>query len=519
MNNIMRFNLPDGHDQKQLIDELAGQCTIKTERLKLKRMAIYDTFDWRLFNKSLVLYGSGKTLFLRKLFKNVNIHSADIASPPSFLWDFPDGGIKELLASIIKMRTLFKLVEVYSRSTSYHILNSDEKTVARLECDEIHSTRGKNSPVLASYLWLLPVKGYPKYFRNLAKRCSKAGFPTRGKDDIYFKALAAVNKIPGSYSSTLKVKLDPDMRSAEATKIILRGLLQVIKTNEVYIEKDLDTEFLHDHRVAIRRTRSALSQIKRVFPKQTTVLFKKAFSFVGKLSNQMRDIDVYLLKESAYKAMLPAVLCDDINPFFDYLRKKRSKALKQVISSFESDEYKQIFQDWEAFLNEPQCNLPTTSNAELSILTLSQKIIYKQYRSTIKAGNRIMEKTDDEKLHALRIECKKLRYLMEFFSSLFFRKKIKRLIRQLKKLQDNLGDFNDLSIQGEYLLNIVEKLPATSSKNKNVLVAIGSLAGALDEEKRIVREMFAKTFTDYASPPNKRLFRELFSSKQKKEVL
>jgi len=257
MNNLMRFNLPDGHDQKQLIDELAGHYTIKTERPILKPMAFYDTFDWRLFNKSLVLYGSGKTLFLRKLFKNKNIHSADIASPPVFLWDFPDGGIKELLASIIKMRKLFKLVQVYSRSTSYHILNPDEKTVARLEYDEIHSTRGKNSPVLASYLWLLPVKGYPKYFRNLAKRFSEAGYPTHKKEDIYFKALAEVNKNPGSYSSKLKVKLDPDMRSDEATKLILRALLQVIKTNEVYIEKDLDTEFLQDYRVAIRRTRSA----------------------------------------------------------------------------------------------------------------------------------------------------------------------------------------------------------------------------------------------------------------------
>ena len=109
------------------------------------------------------------------------------------------------------------------------------------------------------------------------------------------------------------------MHSDEATKIILRSLFLVIKTNEVYISKDLDTEFLHDYRVAIRRTRSALGQIKNVFPKETTSRFKKDFSFLGKLSNQLRDLDVYLLKKDAYKAMLPSILRDDIDPLFDYL--------------------------------------------------------------------------------------------------------------------------------------------------------------------------------------------------------
>ena len=514
MNIPIKFNLPDGHDDKQLIGELSNFYAIQTARPILKRMAIYDTFDWRLFNESLVLYLSGKSLLLRKLFKTDNIHGAEITRPPVFLKDFPNGGLKKLLAPIIKMRALFKLVEVYSWSRSHRILNPDEKTVARLVYDEIRSTREKESPVLAAYLWLHPVKGYSKYSRNLSKQIQEAGLSANIKEDIYFKLLASMNKIPGSYSSRLNIKLDPDMQSDNAAKIILRSLLQVMKTNEALIEKDLDTEFLHDYRVAIRRTRSALGQIKNVFPNEATLQFKKDFSFVGKLSNQLRDLDVYLLKKDAYKAMLPSVLRDDIDPLFDYLRNKRSKALKQVSRSFESDKYRQILQDWETFLNEPQKDAPTTSNAEISILTLAQKRIYKQYRSIVKSSNRISKNTDDEKLHALRIECKKLRYLLEFFSSLFSRKKMNALIEQLKKLQNKLGDFNDLCVQQAYLLNISEELPSTNHKKKRVLVAIGSLIGALDGKKRVVKKGLFKTFTDFSSPVNERLFRELFASQQ-----
>ena len=114
--------------------------------------------------------------------------------------------------------------------------------------------------------------------------------------------------------------------------------------------------------------------------------------------------------------------------------------------------------------------------------------------------------------------CKKLRYLMEFFSSLFTRQKINRLIEQLKKLQDNLGDFNDLCIQLAYLRNIAEELPMTRQKSKKTLVAIGSLIGSLDREKQKVRDAFATTFTNFASLVNKKLFRELFAFK-KKEII
>jgi hypothetical protein len=102
---------------------------------------------------------------------------------------------------------------------------------------------------------------------------------------------------------------------------------------------------------------------------------------------------------------------------------------------------------------------------------------------------------------------------MEFFSSLFPRKNMNALVEQLKKLQNKLGDLNDLYIQQEYLLSITDELPVTNMKNKRVLVSIGSLIGALDGEMRVLKKSLFKTFTDFASPPNERLFRGLFASK------
>jgi CHAD domain-containing protein len=513
MRHTLQFSFPDGYDEQQVMSELADHYSIKKEPFVSESMAIYDTFDWRLFNKSLVLYESGNKLVLRKLFESAIIHSVEITSPPVFLWDFPDSELKEQLAPIIRMRALLKLAEVYSRATPYRILNHDEKTVARLVYEEIRPSPDKDIPALATYLWLKPVKGYPSYSQNLGKRLEEAGCTASKKEDIYFEVLRVADKKPGNYSTKLNIHLDPDMPSNEATKVILRFLLHIIRINEANIDKDLDTEFVHDFRVAIRRTRSALGQIKNVFPAETTDRFRKGFAFVGKSSNQLRDLDVYLLNEVNYKAMLPAVLRDDIDTLFDYLRQKRSKAFQEVIRSLDSRKYKRILQDWDVFLNEPRQDSPTAANADLPIIDLARKRIYTKYRRTVKDGTLILEDTKDEMLHLLRIECKKLRYLLEFFSSLFPRKKVNVLIEQLKKLQDNLGDFNDYCVQEEYLLKIAEELPATDQQSKKTLVAIGSLIGTLDREKQAAKDAFAKTFTDYASPANKTSFRELFTSK------
>jgi CHAD domain-containing protein len=517
MINNLKFNLADGHDQKQIIHQLAGKYTLKKEPPVTERFTIYDTFDWRLFNKSLILHSSGSKLFLRKLTKSEISHSVNFSRAPVFIWDFPDGQLKDKLTPIIKMRALIALVEFHSRVTHYRILNPDEKTVARLAYEEIWPYRNKRRSAKTAHLSLRPVKGYPKYSLSLAKRLKEAGLTICTEKEYFLNALASADKKPGSYSAKVNIQLDPAMRSDQAAKVVLGFLLNVMRINEAIFEKDLDTEVLHDFRVAIRRTRSALAQIKNVFPTRTTDRFKKNFAYVGKLSNVLRDLDVYLLNQDAYKAMLPAVLRDDIDPLFRHLHKKRANAFQQVRRGLNSKKYEKIMKDWEMFLNKPPPDSATAPNAELPVIDLARQRIYKKYRAVVKTGSKILANTEDKMLHVLRIECKKLRYLMEFFASLFPRKKVNTLIGQLKNLQDNLGDFNDLCVQQEYLLNISAELPASQRQLKKTLVAIGSLIETLDHQKQSVKDAFASTFTDFAAPENQALFRELFAVKKKIE--
>jgi CHAD domain-containing protein len=512
----LNVRLPDEYERDQIDQLLVDKFAFVVEAPVTKKWTFFDTFDWRLFNRSLALRYSDQELILDQLTSGETIDRLSGVSALEFARDLPESALGKRLNAISKMRALLPLAEMQTSSKIYRILNRDEKTVARIVTTEAQMRDDGKDPVLAVYVTLQPVRGYPRYARQLRKHLGYTGLETSLIEDLYLSALERAGNDPGSYSGKLDLRLKPKKRSDASTKVILRRLLEIMKANEAGIKADIDTEFLHDYRIAVRRTRSALSQIRNVFPADITEYFKKEFRTLGRRTNELRDLDVYLLTENEFQARLPEVMREDIVPLFDYLRVQREQALEEVVLGLSSDQYARVLVEWEGFLNRPAPKKPVAANATVLIVELAQKRIYKRYRRVIKNGDYILTHTQDELLHALRIECKKLRYLLEFFSSLFPRKKMARLIKQLKKLQDNLGEFSDLSVQQEYLMHMAEELPLDDPRSRKALVATGYLVENLGYKKKAVKANFAKIFEDFASPANQELYRRLFAAKGKK---
>jgi len=142
----LKSPFPEGLDEQPLIREWARRYSIRKERTTSRRFSLFDTFDWRLFRRSLVLVASGNKMVLRKPQERAILHSVEISSPPVFSSDLPDGDLKEKLAPIVTVRALEKLAEVDTRSTTYRLLSRDGKIVARLVCEEIDWPRTTRGP-------------------------------------------------------------------------------------------------------------------------------------------------------------------------------------------------------------------------------------------------------------------------------------------------------------------------------------------------------------------------------------
>jgi CHAD domain-containing protein len=483
---------------ERLVSALRNTYTVQAEAPQHLRSTYYDTYDWRLFNKSLALMCTPTHACLQSLGDESLLVQAEITAVPIFRQDLPEGELQTRLSPILSIRALRPLCTISTHSQTLRILDRNAKTVVRLVVGQHHLMHDDASRPLLTRVWIKPIRGYDKAAMKLRKWLTHHDFAPLPAS-LYSIALAAAGRVPNDYSAKLRLHFDPQARADAATQELLRFLCQVMRQNEAGIIEDVDTECLHDFRVAIRRTRSALGQIKAVFPARLTARFKRDFAYLGAITNPLRDLDVYLLRQDRYQARLPEHLRADIEPLFASLQRQRAKAHTTLVRHLRSKKYTTMMTDWEAFLTSPPEPEASAPQAARPILSVARKRIRKKCRAVVKLGTQLINHPDDKSLHQLRIECKKLRYLLEFFSSLFVTDDIAPLIKRLRRLQNNLGDFHDACVQQEALHAFANDWLSTTPESRRTLRAIDSLIGCLEEDKQRLGEAFSGLFSNFAA--------------------
>lgn len=315
---------------------------------------------------------------------------------------------------------------------------------------------------------------------------------------------------PGRQGEKSSLALTPDLRTDAAARRILQGLLDAMLANEVGIREDLDPEFLHDFRVAVRRTRSALGQIKRVFPMRTTERFRREFAWLGQITGPTRDLDVYLLNFEGYRGALPEALRSHLQPLRAFLERHRRSEHRALLRVLDGRRYRKLVQDWGRFLHSPLPRRPRAPNARRPVAEVASRRIRRTYRRAREQGGAITPESPSTDLHELRKTCKKLRYLMEFFGALYPEEPMKRLVKALKRLQDNLGELQDLEVQHESLTRFEALMAAEQALDTATRDAMEWLVRSLEERKHKVRKRFSREFERFTEPRLTRLFHTLF---------
>lgn len=480
------------------------------------RHSYLDTFDWRVYAAGGVLEliegKTGRRLLWRSLGGSEVYFNQPVDSVPRFAWDLPQGRLRERLGPILDVRALLAMVTTKGRMRRFQVLNEDEKTVLRMELREEQvlvpgKTRGVD---LGLTLQLLPVRGYESELEHAVKRLQRGLGATKVRRDPLETALEAIGRRPGDYSSKFKVRLRSDERSDAAAKEILGVLLHDMLANEDGVRQDLDSEFLHDFRVAVRRTRSLLGQVKGIFPTQRVERYRREFAWLGQITGPLRDIHVYLLSFDTYKASLPEAQREALMPFKGFLERHRAQEHRALVQGLDSARYRRLIKDWRAFLESEVPRHSSLPNALRPILEVASERIWKVYKRVLKEGQAITPDTAAPALHELRKTCKKLRYLMEFFRSLYPPKQISQLIKALKGFQDNLGLFQDLHVQQESLIHFRQQMREEGVLTPATEQAMGLLIEALVRRQHEVRQEFAQRFARFSTKDNRHRFRRLF---------
>lgn len=476
-----------------------GLVPVITWQEGVSQFHVRDTFDREL-------RASGRMLIeLEDRAEVLCPGSASAAQPDvgaaRFVADFPEGPVKAALGGLSPLRCLLPVGAGHLRRGSLSLLDDEQKTRARAMLLHLGATEGGAVTILQ----LQGLRGYDKALARLREMIGAAGGKAFGDDTAYRQLFPDL----ADYTPKPVVPLDRETEAFDAACDIIAAYLPVARANEAGVIADDDTEFLHDYRIALRKVRSVLSLFKDVYGAEQTVELKGRFSDLMAATGRLRDLDVYLLDKDAFYALVPDSLHVGLDRMFALFAEQRATEQQALARHLRSAAYrKEIAALCKLF--DKRRKLVRGGKADRPAYDFACRLIWKRYRKICTIAEAIDAETPDHEVHELRIHCKKLRYLMEFFAPLFPDGPFKRLIKPLKKLQDNLGLFNDYSVQQESLQAFLGGLDGAEPGNLQAAQSVGALIVVLHGRQLAERARVVDSFAAFNSAETRQTFRDLF---------
>ena len=505
------FLLPAGLGIPDLLERLAPVGTLDAGADITSRRTFLDTFDWRLHRAGWSLERVGDDtrgrLRLRPLDGGPPL--ARHAGPAiRFARELPAGVLRDLIEPLIHPRALLAIATADVTETPITVRSAPGRTTTRLVVVSSRVAQPGAQPSLP----LRPVLTVPAGPRAAAVNALCAVWPDcePAPPDRIAAVLEPLGRSPRDYSGKIKVPLDGSLPARTAARALLLHLLGTLEANLAGVRDDLDPEFLHDLRVSVRRTRSALGQIKGVLPPATTARFMREFSWLQLLTGPARDLDVFVLELPDLGLLLPARSRRSLGPLARLLERRRREAHAELVRGLDSPRFARLLLDWRAFLIQPTPKRPSGApNALRPCAGLAAERIGTLHRRALREGAAIRAAAPATELHELRKTCKKLRYLVEFFASLLDQDAAEAAIASLKGLQDTLGGFQDLQVQADALLGYARQLARDGKAPPPTYIALGMLVERLRESQVQTRVEFAGRFDEFSQKAGRKNWKRL----------
>jgi CHAD domain-containing protein len=344
------------------------------------------------------------------------------------------------------------------------------------------------------WLTLAPLKGYGADAKRIKELLLAAGFMS--EQDW----------------KSARVELSADERADVATARVLLRLLEIQDANLPGVLVDADVEFLHDYRVAIRRTRAVLREMRGVFDAAELKRIRASFKWLQDQTSETRDLDVYLDDFDELRALAPETAHADLEPIEPLLRERRRRARTAMEQALRSERAQALRGEWLQILQvlvlEDQSE---RADAARPVGQVAARRIRKVHGKMVSMGRAITPDSPPEDYHELRKKGKELRYLLELFGApLFDSDVVDPLVRALKGLQDVLGLHQDREVQIEMLREVAHELVARPG-GPRALMAIGTLIERLEADAAEARTAFAASFAEFSSRAQCKLVARAFS--------
>ncbi|MCL7942438.1 CHAD domain-containing protein [Marinobacter sp. ATCH36] len=275
-----------------------------------------------------------------------------------------------------------------------------------------------------------------------------------------------------------KVPGDADAPLARYIPEALQHQYQRMRDLETGVVQGFDDEFLHQYRIAIRRSRAIAESVSEIrgdteLRKQIKPLKKHA-----QATSQLRDLHVFLADLEQWQldgGTHAALTCSGARSYFANQADIEHQALARRIAS---KKYRKDMDGWHRLITSRHFEKITRRLTTKDI----QKALSKRMTQYSKQTRQLGSQAPDEDYHRLRKLLKRIRYLAELDKPVF-----REMLRQLKYRQQRFGDFQDLHVQISLLTGFRDSI-ATEPDMLESVAGLNSLIGRLESDKSGVRD-------------------------------
>lgn len=275
------------------------------------------------------------------------------------------------------------------------------------------------------------------------------------------------------------------MNLSELARRAFQTQLERIQLNLEGCIEGQDPIHLHDLRVANRRTRAALKEFRDLLPDPVYTKYRDEFRWIHRITGPVRDLDIGIANFPVYKKKLSKNWRAKLDPARQLLQEKRRAAQDELRAQLRSERLENCLTSWSEMLEGGV--LEGSQTALESAQEFGCRQIIQRYNEVRKQGQKIQKKSPAGKIHNLRVNVKKLRYLIEFFGPILDQEETARSLTGLKGFQDALGAFQDAEIQVHSITELAKELAETGAEIESIL-ALGQLIGIYEKELRRSRK-------------------------------
>ncbi|MCA2211602.1 CHAD domain-containing protein [Jidongwangia harbinensis] len=470
---------------------------VSAGRQSVVRRTVLDTFDRRLARagqRLVLVAGAGdERLELTRNGRTVaQALDGTALRVPAMAGALPDGTLKDRVAPRAGIRALLAVGEHRRRTCRVELRHANGETVVRLDVDEPAEDGAAPPPTVA--VW--PVPGH-----------------RREADHAWRLVTTMLEPVPCEPAAPPAARvrpIDPGVPAQTLLAAELTRFLGQLRDNLPGAVADIDTEFLHHVRVAVRRTRSSLKLGRPALPPHVRDVWEPQFKWLGDRTTPVRDLDVYQLGLPEMAGWLDAAAAADLEPFRVHLAHRRAAERRALVGALRGARLRQLLDDWPGALAELADSAHGPDGAAWSAGALARANLARAHRRVVRDGTAISDASPPEDLHDLRKRCKELRYALDMFAPVLGDAAVRTAIKDLKKLQNVLGRFQDSEVQITTLRGFAHEMVAGRAP-ADTLLAMGELTGRLHAEQQRARAEFAGAFAAYVRPAGRRRMARLLA--------